>query len=65
MDTGAAGFFDLVLLKSGTVHYYILLFDVQTALKVSEHILDAIERLGQFLDSGLAIPDEWMNEQGY
>lgn len=35
--------------------YYILQFDVQTALKVSDHILDTIERLEQFPDSGNGI----------
>ena len=45
--------------------YYILQFDVQTALKVSDHILDTIERLEQFPDSGSATPDDWLNEQGY
>ncbi|MCM1156909.1 MAG: hypothetical protein NC300_01305 [Bacteroidales bacterium] len=39
--------------------------DVQTALKVSNHILDTIERLEQFPDSGSAAPDDWLNEQGY
>lgn len=45
--------------------YYILQFDVNTALKVSDHILDNIERLEQFHDSGSATPDDWLNEQGY
>ena len=45
--------------------YYILQFDVQTALKVSDHILDTIERLEQFPDSGSATPDDWLNEQEY
>lgn len=45
--------------------YYILQFDVQTALKVSDHILDTIEHLEQFPDSGSVIPDNWLNEQGY
>ena len=45
--------------------YYILQFDVQTALKVSDHILDTIERLEQFPDSGSVTPDDWLNEQGY
>ena len=45
--------------------YYILRFDVQTALKVSEHILDTIERLEQFPDFGSVTPDDWLNEQGY
>ena len=41
--------------------YYILQFDVQTALKVSDHI----ERLEQFPDSGSATLDDWLNEQEY
>ena len=45
--------------------YYILQFDVRTALKVSDHILDTIERLEQFPDSGSATPDDWLNEQEY
>ena len=45
--------------------YYILQFDVQTALKASDHILDTMERLVQFLDSGSFTPDDWLNEQGY
>lgn len=45
--------------------YYILQFDVQTALKVCDHILDTIERLEQFPDSGSATPDDCLNEQGY
>ena len=45
--------------------YYVLQFDVQTATKVSNNILDVIERLEQFPDSGSLTPDEWLNEQGY
>ena len=45
--------------------YYIIQFDVQTALKVSDRILDAIERLEQFPDSGSFAPDDWLNEKGY
>lgn len=45
--------------------YYTLQFDVWTALKVSDHILDTIERLEQFPDSGSTTPDDWLNEQGY
>ncbi len=45
--------------------YYILQFDVQTALKVSDNILDTIERMEQFPDSGSAIPDDWLGGQGY
>lgn len=45
--------------------YYLIQFDVQTAIKVSNHILDAIERLESFPDSGGLTPDAWLNEQGY
>ena len=45
--------------------YYVLQFDVKTAIKVSNHILDAIERLETFPDSGSVLPDLWLNEQGY
>ena len=45
--------------------YYILQFYVQTALKVSDHLLDTIERLEQFPDSGSITTDDWLNEQGY
>lgn len=40
-------------------------FGVETALKVSDHILDAVERLESFPDSGSLTPDEWLNQQGY
>ena len=45
--------------------YYIIQFDVETAIKVSDHILDVIERLENFPDSGSLTPDKWLNEQGY
>lgn len=45
--------------------YYLLRFDVETALKVSNHILDTIERLEEFPDSGSYTPDDWLNKQGY
>lgn len=45
--------------------YYLMEFDVATSLKVSEHILDSIERLEQFPDSGSLTPDHWLNELGY
>ncbi len=45
--------------------YYLIQFDAQTAIKVSDHILDAIERLEEFPDSGSPTPDSWLNEQGY
>lgn len=40
-------------------------FDVDTAIKVSDRILDVLERLEQFPDSGSLIPDAWLNQQGY
>ena len=40
-------------------------FGVDTALRVSAHILDAIERLEQYPDSGSLTPDDWLNQQGY
>lgn len=45
--------------------YYVIQFDVETAFKVSNHILDTIERLERFPDSGSRIPDKWLNEKGY
>ena len=45
--------------------YYLIQFDVQTALKVSNHILDVVERLETFPDTGSLTPDAWLNEQGY
>lgn len=41
--------------------YYAIQFDVDTAIKVSDSILDAIERLESFPDSGSMIPDPWLN----
>lgn len=40
-------------------------FDVKTALKVSDNILNTIERLEQFPDSGSLTPDAWLNDMGY
>lgn len=45
--------------------WYLINFDVETAIKVSDHILDGIERLGDFPDSGSRTPDDWLKEQGY
>ncbi|BFK64877.1 hypothetical protein I2700191B6_12300 [Dorea formicigenerans] len=45
--------------------WYFINFDVETAIKVSDHILDGIERLGDFPDSGSRTPDDWLKEQGY
>ena len=49
----------------GIEDYYAVQFDVETALKVSDHILDAIERLEEFPDSGSLTPDKWLNEREY
>ncbi len=45
--------------------WYAVQFDVDTAIKVIDHILDAVERLEQFPDSGSLTPDAWLNQQGY
>lgn len=45
--------------------WYLVQFGVETALKVSDHILDAIERLESFQDSGSLTPDDWLKQQGY
>lgn len=45
--------------------YNAIQFDVETALKVTSHILDTIERLEVFSDSGSLTPDPWLNERGY
>ncbi len=45
--------------------YYLIQFDVDTALKVSDHILDCLGRLENFPDSGALTPDPWLNALGY
>ena len=45
--------------------WYFINFDVETAIKVGDHILDGIDRLGDLPDSGSRTPDDWLNEQGY
>lgn len=45
--------------------WYIIQFGVETALEVTDSILDALERLESFPDSGSMTPDEWLNRQGY
>ncbi len=45
--------------------WYLIHFDTETALKVCDSILDAIERLESFPDSGSLTPDEWLNQEGY
>ena len=45
--------------------WYLVQFGVETALKVTNHILDSIERLERFPDSGSLTPDRWLNDMGY
>ena len=45
--------------------WYLMNFDADTALKVVDSILNSIERLEEFPDSGSMTPDTWLNERGY
>lgn len=45
--------------------YYLVQFGVESAIKVSDNILDTIERLELFPDSGSRTPDDWLNSMGY
>ena len=45
--------------------WYCMQLGSETALKVTNHILDCIERLEQFPESGSYTPDPWLNEKGY
>lgn len=45
--------------------YYVIQFDAETAMRVTSYILDTIERLKTFPDSGSMLPDGWLNGQGY
>lgn len=45
--------------------YYLVEFGAESALKVSDAILNALERLEEFPGSGSRTPDEWLNRQGY
>lgn len=45
--------------------WYLMHFGVETALQVSDSILDAIQRLETFPESGSLTPDEWLNHYGY
>lgn len=49
----------------GIEDYYTVQFDAETALKVSDYILDVIERLENFPDLGSLTPDKWLNEREY
>ena len=41
------------------------MFDERTAEKVTNTILDSLERLQSFPDSGSLTPDPWLNSLGY
>lgn len=45
--------------------YYCIEFSIDSAIKVSNGILDAIEQLKGYPDSGSLTPDKWLDEQGY
>lgn len=45
--------------------WYLLNFGADTALKVVDGILNSIERLEEFPDSGSMTPDPWLTERGY
>jgi toxin ParE1/3/4 len=45
--------------------YYLLEFGIESAIKVSNHILDCINRLAKFPNSGSCIPDDFLDQQGY
>lgn len=47
------------------VDYYVIQFDAETAMRVTSYILDTIERLKTFPNSGSMLPDDWLNGQGY
>ena len=40
-------------------------FGEEVALNVANHILDTLERLEQFPDSGSMTPDPWLNNMGF
>lgn len=45
--------------------YSLLQFDVESAMKVTEQILDSLERLESFPEYGSLTPDKWLNRKGY
>lgn len=45
--------------------WYLINFSAESAEKVSNGILNAIDRLAMFPDSGSPMPDGWLNAQGY
>jgi len=48
------------------IKYHVMeAFDEKTAEKVTNTILDSLERLQSFPDSGSLTPDPWLNSLGY
>ena len=45
--------------------YYLLQFSVESAMKVTEQILESLERLESFPEFGSLTPDKWLNRKGY
>lgn len=45
--------------------YYALEFDIETAINVSDSILDKIELLETSPEIGCDTPDSWLNKRGY
>ena len=45
--------------------YYLLQFGVESAMKVTDQILNSIEHLEIYPDSGSLTPDKWLNRKGY
>ena len=46
-------------------HHVAETFDEKTAEKVTDAILDSLERIQSFPDSGSLTPDPWLNSLGY
>lgn len=45
--------------------FYEIQFNAEVAIRVSSHILNCLERLEDYPNSGSMTPDKWLNEQGY
>lgn len=45
--------------------YYLLQFGTESAIKITDQILNSIERLEVFPDFGSLTPDKWLNRKGY
>lgn len=45
--------------------YYMIQFSAETALKVTDNILNTIQRLELFPNFGSMTPEEWLNSQKF